>query len=494
MLGTQRVNLGAARASRALGTLDRASSGRQSTSRSLGALLTDASMLMVALFAAEAAGPSHVPGTSFQWLITFFLLVLVFLYVRGMYGVRMRLQILDSVRTVVASTTLAAMSVLSLRVLVLDDPWVAAQTARLWAFTSVYLLAGRAVLVWKEREARRRGESARPTLIVGAGRVGSLAARRLLEHPELGLRPIGFLDKDPLDRDGALPVLGASWDLDAVVAEHDVRHVVVTFSTAPQPVFLRILQRCKELGVEVSIVPRFYEKLGGRIGIEYLGGLPLMTAVPTNPRGWQFTVKYAVDRVVAALLIVLLAPVLIVAGLAVWLSLGRPIFFCQPRVGRDGRVFQMVKFRTMNGRPEAAGEADADWAEEQVEGRINGEEAGHESAESRCTRIGLLLRRYSIDELPQLSNVLVGDMSLIGPRPERIHYVERFEESVYRYGDRHRVKAGITGWSQVHGLRGTTSLADRVEWDNYYIENWSFWLDVKILLMTFAAVLVPRAE
>jgi exopolysaccharide biosynthesis polyprenyl glycosylphosphotransferase len=488
MAETQRLNLTVPRPSRALGKPDRAaSSGRRATPRWAAALLTDASMLTAAVIAAEAAGQSHVAGTSFQWLITFSLLVLVFSYLRGMYAVRMRVQILDNLRAVVASTTLAAMSVLSLRVLALDDPWVAAQTARLWAFASVYLLAGRAALVWKEREARRRGESACPTLIIGAGRVGRLAARRLLEHPELGLRPIGFLDKEPLERDGALPVLGASWDLDAVVAQHGVRHAVVTFSTAPQPVFLRTLQRCKELGVELSIVPRFYEKVGGRIGIEYIGGLPLMRADSTDPHGWQFSVKYAVDRVVAALLLMLLAPVLFVAGLAVWRSLGRPIFFCQPRVGRDGRIFRMVKFRTMNGSPEGSGEADADWAEEQVDGHGRQEEGGHLPAESRCTRAGLLLRRYSIDELPQLWNVLVGEMSLVGPRPERIHYVERFEESVYRYGDRHRVKAGITGWSQVHGLRGTTSLADRVEWDNYYIENWSFWLDVKILLLTVGA-------
>ena len=143
----------------------------------------------------------------------------------------------------------------------------------------------------------------------------------------------------------------------------------------------------------------------------------------------------------------------------------------------------MLKLRTMSGTP-TDGEADSDWARHQL-----GEQDGSiEHRPDRATRVGRFLRALSIDELPQLFNVLVGEMSLVGPRPERSHYVRLFEEKVYRYGDRHRVKSGITGWSQVNGLRGKTSLSDRVEWDNHYIENWSLWLDVKILLMTVWAV------
>jgi exopolysaccharide biosynthesis polyprenyl glycosylphosphotransferase len=444
-------------------------------------------MLFASVLMAELAAPrAGVPSTPVAWLVVFPLLIAFLLAVRGMYRPRLFPRTLDDLRAVVTTTALAAMVVLSLRVLVTDYPWTAAQTARLWAFAAVYLVAGRTMLAWSELQARRRGETLRPTLLVGAGRIGHLAAARLLDHPEFGLRPVGFLDKEPLDESNTrdrVPVLGASWDLEQIVEEHGVEHVIVTFSTAPQHVLLNLVRRCEALGVEVSFVPRFFEKMSGRIACEHLGGLPIVNVEPANPAGWQFAVKYAADRLAAGLLLVVVSPVLLLASVAVALTMGRPIFFRQARAGRDGRSFEMLKIRTMRHaeRPAGPHSLPPDTAPGGVEG------------EDRRTRLGALLRRTSIDELPQLWNVLRGEMSIVGPRPERPEYVELFKEYVYRYGDRQRVKAGITGWAQVHGLRGKTSLADRVEWDNYYIENWSLWLDVKILLMTFAAVFSPRS-
>jgi exopolysaccharide biosynthesis polyprenyl glycosylphosphotransferase len=444
----------------------------------------DALMLFAAVLVADLGAPrAGVPSTPAFWLLAFPILTFFFMAIRGMYRPRVFLRVLDDLRIAVTATALAAMIILSLRVLVHDDPWVAAQTARIWAFATVYLLAGRIVLSWGELRARRRGESVRPTLVVGAGHVGRLTAKRLLDHPELGLRPVGFLDKEPrtVANDDGLPVLGASWDLDRVVKEHGVRHVVLSFSTAPRSVMLAVLKRCQELGVEVSMVPRFYEKVVGHIGIEYLGGIPLMTAQPTNPRSWQFAIKYAADRLVALLLLVIVSPVLLAASVAVRASMGRPIFFRQRRAGLDGRVFEILKFRSM--RPPCAADEAGALAPGMAPGGVEGVD--------RRTRVGTFLRRTSIDELPQLWNVLRGEMSLVGPRPERPEYVDLFSDQIDRYGERHRVKAGITGWAQVHGLRGQTSLSDRVEWDNYYIENWSLWLDVKILLLTIIAIVRP---
>jgi len=441
-------------------------------------------MLFAAVVVADLGAPrAGVPATPAIWLVLFPLLTFAFMAARGLYRPRVFLRVLDDLRVVVTATALAAMIVLSLRIVAADDPWVAAQTARIWAFASVYLLAGRVVLSWGELQARRRGESVRPTLVVGAGHVGRLTAKRLQEHPELGLRPVGFLDKEPRPAEGEddLPVLGASWDLDRIVAEYGVRHVVLSFSTAPPNVLLGVLQRCQELGVEVSMVPRFYEKVVGHIGIEYLGGIPLMTAQPTNPRSWQIAIKYVVDRFVAALLLVLVSPVLLVAAVGVWATMGRPIFFRQERAGLDGRVFRILKFRSMRSAGSEPGSAELP----------PGTAPGGVEGVDRRTRFGTTLRRTSIDELPQLWNVLKGQMSLVGPRPERPEYVDIFSGQIDRYGDRHRVKAGITGWAQVHGLRGQTSLSDRVEWDNYYIENWSLWLDVKILLLTVLAIVRP---
>src|SRR5918999_2107898 len=459
---------------------------RSSTAWALACLTVDAVMLVAMIAATLVGSRGSVPVMSVGWLSLFGCLVLAFSWLRGMYKPRLRLELLDDLRGLVAITSLAAMVVLSMRVLLTEATVDAAEILRPWAFATAYIAAGRAALNWSQLATRREGESLKPTLIVGAGRIGRLTATRLLERPEFGLQPIGFLDKEPLDdaNQVGLPVLGSSWDLERVVREYGVQQVIMTFSTAPHGVLLQVVERCDELGVEVSLVPRLFEKMTERLQIDHLGGLPLLSARRANPKGWQFAVKYAADRVVAAVLVAVLLPVLALAALVVYLSLGRPILFRQSRVGLDGREFTMLKFRTMRGAPEDGGEADAEWALQESHGAA----PMKVSVADRSTPVGRVLRRLSIDELPQLLNVLRGNMSLVGPRPERTHYVRAFEDNVYRYGDRHRVKSGITGWAQVNGLRGKTSLADRVEWDNHYIENWSLWLDAKMLLRTALSV------
>jgi exopolysaccharide biosynthesis polyprenyl glycosylphosphotransferase len=447
----------------------------------LGAFLLDTTLLLAALLAAQlgsgVAGIVHIPTT---WLLAYGAVVLLALHARGLYSWHVRLQTLDDVRSVIVATVLATAAVLTLRVVLpgdIDD--LGGQSIRLFAFSAVYLVAGRVALDWAHLAARRHGEVAKPTLIVGAGRIGRLAARRLQEHPEFGLRPIGFLDKEPLDEERLpLPVLGASWNLEQLIEQHGIQHVVVTFSTAPSEVLLREVKRCEELGVGVSLVPRLFESVTERLQVEHIGGLPLLSARKTNPKGWQFAAKHAVDRLISAVLLFAAAPLFLLLSLGTLVSVGPPIFFRQPRIGRDGRNFEMLKFRSMKtvSEPVTLPDLPLDTAPGGIEG------------DDRRTRFGTFMRRTSLDELPQVLNVLRGEMSLIGPRPERPDFVQLFERNVPRYGDRHRVKSGITGWAQVHGLRGKTSLSDRVEWDNYYIENWSLWLDCKILLLTILAV------
>jgi len=298
------------------------------------------------------------------------------------------------------------------------------------------------------------------------------------------LRPVGFLDKEPLHGREAtgLPVLGASWDLDRIVRDQRIEHVIVTFSTAPDEVLLRLLKRCDQLGIATSLVPRLYERSTEDVTVVPLGGLPLIARHSPDPKSWQFAVKHTLDRVGAAVALLVLAPVLGTLALGVWASLGRPIFYRAERVGRDGKRFDMLKFRTM-----------LPMTEEERTNPVIDPETGtggvSMSGVDRRTRLGAFMRRSSLDELPQFFNVLRGEMSLVGPRPERTEYVEVYEKEVHRYEERHRVKPGVTGWAQVKGLRGRTSLADRAEWDNYYIENWSLWLDFKIMLLTPAAVI-----
>ncbi|MEP6909236.1 MAG: exopolysaccharide biosynthesis polyprenyl glycosylphosphotransferase [Actinomycetota bacterium] len=475
----------------ALGNLRRRAQGvtgmglRPGRSWAVARFSLDTAMLLTAGVAATLGSSAvHVPAPSAFWLAVFAALVLVFCGMRGMYGSRLHYELLEDLRVVLIATSLAAMAVLSLRALISAPPDLSAQVIRTWAFATAYVVAGRIALQWSRAQSYRHGESVRPTLIIGAGKIGRLAAKRLLAHPELGLKPIGFLDKDPMaaeDDSLPLPVLGASWDLDRVTTQYKVEQVIVTFSRAPHEVMLRLVRRCEELGLQVAFVPRLFETVTNKLRVEHLGGLPLISARPVNPKGLQFATKYAADRLVAAVVLLIALPVMLPTAIAVLLSLGRPLFFRQVRVGRDGRTFAMLKFRTM--RPATEDELEAQSLELPPDTAPGGVEGG-----DRRTRLGTFLRRASIDELPQLINVLKGEMSLIGPRPERPEFVGLFEQSVYRYSDRQRVKSGITGWAQVHGLRGKTSLSDRVEWDNYYIANWSLWLDLKVLLLTVLAV------
>jgi exopolysaccharide biosynthesis polyprenyl glycosylphosphotransferase len=446
----------------------------------------DLALLAAAAVVADFASP-HVrtfAGTVL-WPVLFAAIVVSLSYLRGTYRRRVQLDTLDDLRATGSVLAVATSVVVTLRVLLdnASEPG-ASHSVRLGVFAAGSIAFGRIALNLWQSQTRRRGKALVPTLIIGAGHIGRTTAKRLVEHPELGLKPIGFLDKEPLEEvDGwlRLPVLGASWDFDDIVVEHGIGQVIVTFSTAPSGVLLRIVNRCEDLGIAVALVPRLFEKVTERLTIEHLGGLPLITSRSSDPRGWQFALKYALDRVLALLLMCLLAPVLLGCALATWISLGRPILFRQRRVGRDSREFDMLKFRSLRPNGDES-ETVLDLPEDTAPGGV---EAG-----DRVTRVGAFLRNTSLDELPQLLNVFKGEMSIVGPRPERPEFVELFEPRVHRYYDRHRVKAGITGWAQVNGLRGQTSLSDRVEWDNYYIENASLWLDLKIIGRTILAL--PR--
>jgi exopolysaccharide biosynthesis polyprenyl glycosylphosphotransferase len=444
--------------------------------------LADAVVLTFAVVVERLGG--HAVGAdnmSVAWVVAFPAITIALLAAGGLYRERLRLQLLDDLRTIAGATAIASMATIALPVLTgANTAGLPAQGVRLWLFATVYLTASRGGII-SSVIASRRHDASVPTLIVGAGSVGRLIAKRLAEHREIGLAPIGFLDKEPLaagDDEPTLPVLGASWDLVDVVDRYGVEHVVFTFSTAPHDVLLRMVDECNRRGVRVTLVPRLFERIPRDMTIDYLGGIPLLSIHPSSPTSWRFRVKYAVDRVLAFLTLLIMAPLFLTLAAGVLLSVGRPIFFRQRRVGCDGRVFEMLKFRSMRGLATVT----------RIDGAPVDVAPGGVEGDDRRTRFGMLLRRSSLDELPQLINVLRGDMSVVGPRPERPEFVEQFDGRVYRYNDRHRVKSGITGWAQISGWRGKTSLASRVEWDNWYIENWSPWLDFKILLRTFGAV------
>lgn len=442
----------------------------------------DCAMVLVSMIAALLVRPGTYTGTHRLLLGLFACVALATLYTRRRRDELLLGSAIDTTFNALVAVSLAAMLMLA-AASVLGVRRPGAFTLPLWLLASVYLAGARVLLLEMRRYAIGSEALSTPTLIVGAGTVGTQIAHRLLADRRYGLRPVGLLDADPLEpdqarREGNLPMLGHIVDLPAALAQTGARHVIFAFPADSDRTLVPQIRTCEELGLTVSVVPRLFEAINDRTSVDHVGGLPLLALRPTDPRSWQFAVKHAFDKIAAALGLVALLPVLLLIAASVRATSPGPVLFRQRRVGRDGHVFDLLKFRTMR-QPVAAQafEPPAGCAPGGIEG------------EDRRTVVGHFLRATSLDELPQLLNVLRGDMSLVGPRPERPEYVERFTRDVASYERRHRVKSGITGWAQVNGLRGQTSIADRAEWDNHYIENWSLLLDLRILAMTLVSVL-----
>jgi Undecaprenyl-phosphate glucose phosphotransferase len=314
------------------------------------------------------------------------------------------------------------------------------------------------------------GVGVRRALVVGAGHAGRALADKLLDHPATGLKPIGFADDDPVKRfDGyrGVHVLGTTGEVKELIARHQIDTV---FLALPVEAYRTMLQILKDVGnemVDLRVVPDLFQYVTFKAGVEDFDGLPVINLTQKPLEGWNSLVKRSMDMVLSSVGLALMAVLLPLVALAIWLEDRGPVFYTQERMGLDGRLFRMLKFRSM--RVDAEEKTGATWAKED---------------DPRKTRVGSILRRTSIDELPQLVNVFTGDMSLVGPRPERPEFVREFKERFPQYMLRHRVRAGITGWAQVHGWRGNTSLSKRIEYDLYYIENWTLGLDVKILWLT----------
>jgi exopolysaccharide biosynthesis polyprenyl glycosylphosphotransferase len=337
------------------------------------------------------------------------------------------------------------------------------------AVTAAALVLGRSVAYSVVRRARRLGRVGDRTVVVGAGAVGLEILRLLDAHPEYGLRPIGVVD-DVRDEPG-LPLLGALGDLQDVIERHQVRRLIVAFGPTGEQELVEVLRQVSSLDVDLHVVPRFFE-LGlvpGGPGVEHLWGIPVYQVRRAALRAAAWRCKRVIDVAVASAAIVVTSPVMGAAALAVRLTSPGPVLFRQRRTGQNGREIDVLKFRTLR----VNDDADITWSVED---------------DPRQTAVGKWLRRLSLDELPQLWNVLRGDMSIVGPRPERPFYVSRFRSTVAGYDRRHRLPVGLTGLAQVHGLRGDTSIAERARFDNFYIEHWSPWLDVRIMLRTVATV------
>jgi exopolysaccharide biosynthesis polyprenyl glycosylphosphotransferase len=402
--------------------------------------------------------------------------MLILLAQGGSYRSRLTLSVLEDWTRLVGSTLAAAAVVVSAE-MVLSDGDGEPGLLLTGALVAVLVVLLRAVGYALIRAARARGLVSHRTLVLGAGRVGAQIVQTLQQHPEYGLRVLGFLDSRPLLTGDELPapVLGSNDELASTIAEHRIEDVVVAFGGLKEDQLIEVLRTCDRLECEIFFVPRLFELHAVNRDMDHIWGLPLIRHRRAAFRSGSWRVKRLLDVLVSAATLLLLAPLLVGLAVAVRLEGGPDILFRQTRVGLDGRPFELLKFRSL--RPVDDEESATRWSI---------------SHDDRLGPVGRFLRASSLDELPQLWNILRGDMSLVGPRPERPHFVHSFSSSLPRYVARHRVPAGLTGWAQVHGLRGDTSIAERARFDNYYIENWSLALDLRILLMTVVSILTRR--
>ncbi|HEX8173378.1 MAG TPA: undecaprenyl-phosphate glucose phosphotransferase [Thermoanaerobaculia bacterium] len=333
----------------------------------------------------------------------------------------------------------------------------------------VLVILGRTIVRTVVTRRHRSGKDLDRVLIAGNGELARAVLERMESHRErLGFRVVGYLANGHDGELPGLPRLGSVDDAEEVVKAHAIEHVFVALPHASSQAMASLLDRLVRNCIAIHVVPDLLQFMVLRSRVEDLDGLPTINLSETPlDVGWSRFIKRAFDLAVAAAALVLLSPVMLLVALAIWLEDRGPALYRQVRMGLDGKPFEILKFRSMRVGAESA--TGAVWAEKN---------------DPRRTRVGRFIRAWSLDELPQLWNVLVGDMSVIGPRPERPEFVEQFRAELPHYMLRHKVRAGMTGWAQVHGWRGNTSIRMRIEHDLYYIENWSLLLDLKILCMT----------
>ena len=387
--------------------------------------------------------------------------VLMLLVADGQHRLRICRRASDQLPRTVAVAAMPLLGVL---------PWVGPIGLWLGLLAAASLVIARAGTYAALRAAHRRGRLLEPALIIGTGTTAVRIAQILDDHPELGLAPRGFLDNRPPGNPGEPPPLGEPAELARVISAHGIQRVIVCFPSARDEDLVPLVRACRPMPVDICVVPRLYE-LGAALPRGYLDEVHDIPLVPLRRLGHSRLgagTKAAFDAVGAAVLLAALTPLLLLLAVAVRLDDGGPALFRQTRITRAGTMMELLKLRSMINHPDP----DTRWA----------------VLPEHTTDLGHWIRSTHLDELPQLVNVLRGEMSLVGPRPERPYFAASFAQQITRYDDRHRMRAGLTGWAQVHGLHGDTSIAERIRFDNFYIEHWSPWMDVVILARTLCTL------
>ncbi|MBI4809845.1 MAG: undecaprenyl-phosphate glucose phosphotransferase [Ignavibacteriales bacterium] len=395
---------------------------------------------------------------------------------RKMYGARRNVALADDFYSIIKLVTVGMLVVMSAAFFYRAFSYSRIVFGLLWISSIINIFLGRFILLQIEKTLYKKGRELRNAVIVGDNQTANRIFTSLYKHPLLGYRLVGYFSDYPTESSMQMNILKYLGKLDGVpdkLIEERIELVLVALNYDEHPKLYKLVQECEGVNVEFMMVPDLLEIMTGGMIVKEVEGIPFIKIKGVPMTTWGRLSKRTFDVVFSSLFLLLSSPLLLIIVIAIKLSSKGPIFFIQDRVGLDGNHFRMIKFRSM----------------------IVGAEKYDEQAglgiqnDPRRTRIGKLLRRTSLDELPQLINVWKGEMSLVGPRPERPYFVEQFKSLVPKYLDRHRVKTGVTGWAQVNGFRGDSSIEERIKYDIYYIENWSFWFDIKILLKTIRAII-----
>jgi exopolysaccharide biosynthesis polyprenyl glycosylphosphotransferase len=428
------------------------------------------------------------PGTVDRFLVylpyalLFAVLVVIASYLRRSYHWQRPASFLDLLSKAAGTVSMAFLLALAAVVFLAPEqmnpgaaPFPRAFLLMGWGLGILFLTLGRWGFNLALHLLQKRGIGRQKVLVVGSGDIGRMLIQKLQGAHDVGHEVVGYIEANGDEiRVADVPRLGLPADIPEVIETYEIDEVVIGMPEASHRELVRIISLCEREKVSIKVFPDVFQIMATEVTVSDLAGLPLLSVRDVALRGWKLSLKRAYDLAVAVPALIFLSPFMLFIALLIKLESPGPVFYIQERMGLDARPFPMIKFRSMRTDAEAQGPG---WTTPD---------------DPRKTRLGAILRKLSVDELPQLINVIRGDMSVVGPRPERPVYVEQFRQYIPRYMERHREKAGMTGWAQINGLRGDTSIVERTKYDLWYIENWSLWLDFKITLLTFIRIFTDR--
>jgi len=429
------------------------------------------------------AVPMNPPSFSnyVPMMIVHVLSVLVVFYFARMYHQRRAVSRIDEAYAVAQNVSIGTFLAVAFETLAFKNSALELDYPRgvviyAWLLSIVLVVVGRMLLRFTTIRLREAGIGRDNVLIIGSGEVARTIAEKIRWSSQLGYTIVGVVNGAPGQKVGEVPIIGTTGELPELIDEYEVDEVIIALPEASHRELVQLVSKCQRGKVNIKVYPDIFAYMSGGITVDDLNGLPLLSVRDVALRGWKLSLKRAMDMVVSFIGLIFLSPALVMTAIAIKLESPGPVFFCQDRMGLDGRPFPMIKFRTMRQDAEREGPG---WTK---------------PGDPRVTRLGVFMRKTNWDELPNLINVFYGQMSLVGPRPEQPYYVQRFREYIPRYMERHREKAGMTGWAQVNGLRGDTSILERTKYDLWYVENWSLWLDIKIVIRTIFRMITRRDE